>query len=96
MYAYKINDNGYIIDNYLISGEIDIPKDCILVQLPQPLLFHKTKWNGKEWIEGESEEEKEARESQSLLDSLKPSLTEIENAELEIKLITLLTELGVI
>lgn len=96
MYAYEINREGYIINNYLIVGDVPIPESCITEQLPQPLIFYRPKWDGTKWIEGETEEEKANRESQQLLGSLKPSPTEIEDAELEIKILTLLTDLGVI
>jgi len=58
--------------------------------------FYKPKWTGAEWVEGETEEEKAEREEKQLIESLKPSPQEIANAELEIKILTTLTELGVI
>lgn len=57
MYAYEINDEGFIINNYLVDGDIEIPDGCIFVQLPQPLLFYKPKWTGEEWAEGATQEE---------------------------------------
>lgn len=96
MYAYEIDTEGYIVNNYLIGGDVQIPEDCITEQLPQPLHFYKPKWNGEEWIEGETDEEKAERESQQLLESLKPSPSEIADAELEIKMLTMLKELGVV
>ncbi|MGE8004391.1 hypothetical protein [Lysinibacillus sp. NPDC093216] len=96
MYAYEIDSEGYIINNYVIDGDIIVPDGCITEQLPQPLLFYRPKWSGKEWVEGETEEEKAERESQQLLESLKPSPPEIVDAELEIKMITMLREMEVI
>jgi len=96
VYSYEIDEKGFIINNYYDNGDVEIQDSCITVQLPQPLPFHKPKWNGVEWTEGETEEEKAERESKQLLESLKPSLTEIANAELEIKILTTLTELGVV
>ncbi len=95
MHAYKIDDKGYIVDNYVIGGVTLVPDGCITVQLPQPLLFYRPKWLGEEWGEGETEEEKAERESRQLLESLKPSLPEIVDAELDIKILAMLTELGV-
>lgn len=96
MYAYEINKEGYIINNYLIDGDVPIPENCITEQLPQPLLFYRTKWDGTRWIEGETEAEKVERESRQLLESLKPTPEELANAELEIKILTMLTDLGVV
>lgn len=57
MYAYEIDDGGFIINNYLIGGEVDVPNGCVRSQLPQPLLFYKPKWNKEKWIEGATQEE---------------------------------------
>lgn len=57
MFAYAIDDSGYIIENYLIGGGVEIPDGCIDVQLPQPLIFHKPKWDGEQWGEGATQEE---------------------------------------
>lgn len=96
MYAYKIDENGFIIDNYLIDGDTPIPNGSITVQLPQPLPFYRTRWNGEEWVEGETEEEKAEREALATLEALKPTLEQLEQADFEIKSITLLKELEVI
>lgn len=96
MYAYEINTQGYIINNYLIGGDVLIPESCITEQLPQPLTFYRPKWNGTKWTEGETMEEKANRESQQIVESLKPSPLKIADAELEIKLLTMLKDLGVI
>lgn len=57
MYAYKVDNEGFIVDNYVIGGDVPVPDECITVQLPQPLPFHRSKWNGAEWIEGATQEE---------------------------------------
>lgn len=57
MYAYKIDAEGYIIDNYVVGGDVTVPDECITVQLPQPLLFYRPKWSGVKWIEGATQEE---------------------------------------
>lgn len=57
MYAYEIDSKGYIINNYDIGGDVTVPDGCITVQLPQPLPFYRSKWNGAEWIEGATLEE---------------------------------------
>lgn len=98
---YEVNSEGFIINNFMgefdNSGELVKPVgDYVTVRLPQPLYFYKAKFDGTQWIDGETEEEKAERESQQLLESLKPSPSEIANAEIEIKILTTLTELGVI
>ena len=100
--VYEIDSNGFIIDNYV--GEFNEgalvtdfgDKVMVLERLPQPLLFYKPSWDGAKWVEGETAEEKAERESAQALESLKPSPEELADAELEIKVITMLTEMGVI
>lgn len=98
--VYEIDINGHIAEIYVAefdeSGKPveELAKDKIVKDPPHGL--YRAKWNGTEWIEGETEEEKTERESQQLLESLKPSPNEIADAELEIKMLTMLTDLGVI
>lgn len=96
MYAYAIDSKGFIVKSYLVGGDVAVPSTAINVQLPQPLPYVHPKWNGKEWVEGETEEEKTEREEKQLLESLKPSTKEIADAELEIKILTMLTDLEVV
>lgn len=108
--VYKIDENGFIVDNYLAEfykdevlfkvigftdDEIDI-SELITIPMPSPLLYFKPKWNTSEWLEGETDEEKAERESAQALESLKHSPSEIADAELEIKVVTMLMEMGVI
>ncbi|WGF39876.1 MULTISPECIES: hypothetical protein [Lysinibacillus] len=86
IYIAEINEHGNIVD--------EDKQGFIIVDIPSGLF--KYKWNGAEWIEGETEEEKTEREALQLLESLKPTLEELANAELEIKMLTILTELEVI
>lgn len=97
--VYEINKQGFVINvdtaNIDESGNIlDEDKKHMIAVGYQGL--YKAKWNDAEWIEGATQEELEERESQHLLESLKPSQNEIANAELEIKILTMLTELGVV
>lgn len=97
--VYEVDDNMYLKEIFVADidehGNIldEDKQGFITVDFPSNLF--KPKWNGIEWVEGETEEEKAEREAQQLLESLKPSPTEIADAELEIKLITILTELEV-
>ena len=98
--VYKADENGFLKEIYVAEvdegGKIlnEDKKDLIPIDPPHGLF--KARWTGEEWIEGELEEERTNRESQYLLDTLKPSPSELADAELEIKVITMLTELGVI
>lgn len=93
--GYAIDDNGFIIDTVLVGGNFDYIYSNVIT-VPYNSEYHRNRWDGEKWIEGETEEEKTERESQQLLESLKPSPEEIANAELEIKMLTMLTDLGVI
>ena len=57
MYAYKIDSDGYIVDNYVVGSDVLVPDGYITVQLPQPLPFYRSKWNGVKWVEGATQEE---------------------------------------
>ena len=98
---YAVDNDGFITEIYVgefdDSGNLTYPVgDYVTIDPPQPLTFYKPRWNGSEWVEGESAEERNERESLVLLDSMKPSKGEIDDAELEIKIITLLMEMGLV
>lgn len=98
--AFEVDNDGFLVDFYIVTIDennkiVDEGKEnFILVDMPNNL--HKPKWNGETWVEGETESEKLEREVLQSLESLKPSPSEIADAELEIKMLTMLTELGVI
>lgn len=98
--VYEIDINGHIVEIYVADFDEhgnpveELAKDIIVEDPPHGL--YRAKWNGTKWVEGETQEEKDERESQLLLESLKPTPSEIADAELEIKILTTLTELGVI
>lgn len=88
-YYFIVNENGFIIGATEKEGEKTV-SDLNMSS------FHKPKWSGIEWVEGESEEEKAEREARHQLELSAPSPEELADAELEIKIISLLTELEVI
>lgn len=98
--VYEIGKNGYLKEIYLANvssnGEILDKDKTHFISTDPPHGLYIIKWNGAEWVEGESEAELAEREAKQQLETLLPSPEEIEDAELEIKMITLLTELGVI
>lgn len=96
VYAFVVDQNGFISHSVIIDDLENIPENTVIEMFPTNLVLIKPKWNGSTWIEGETEEEKAERESQQLLESLKPTPVEIADAELEIKMITMLSDLGVV
>ncbi|MED4701601.1 hypothetical protein P9436_21420 [Lysinibacillus capsici] len=103
MLLYKINEEGFLQfgEEIFVSDNATIPDGYTDISLPtdlngNQLPFYKPKLVENKWIEGETAEERADREAQQLLESLKPSPEELADAELEIKLITILSELGVI
>jgi len=96
IHAFKIDENGFVIDSVAITDS-ELSSDVYITE-PYPIdnILIKPRWNGNQWVEGETEEEKSEREVKRLLESLKPSTPEITDAELEIKIVKILKELGVI
>ncbi|GEM_PF-1134782 len=98
--GYLVSSEGYIIEPVTVVlkdfNEDDAPENLIMTSPPIDGSLWTPMWNGAEWVEGETGEERAERESQQLLESLKPSPQEVVDAELEIKLLTMLTELEVI
>lgn len=63
---YQLDENGFISEIHLGSFDEDgklidpIFNDEVilcLTTLPQPLLYHKPKWDGEKWTEGATQEE---------------------------------------
>ena len=99
--VYKVDDNGYIIDNYVgefdEEGNLVSPEgDFVTESLPQPLHFFQPRWNGEEWEEGETEDMRAVREMHALEMSLEPDPDVVRDAMLEIKILNLLTDLEVL
>jgi len=98
-HIYKIDDKGFVSDIEVGTFDTDgnlISHTVEYITMDYPPEYYKPRWTGIKWVEGETKEEKDGREAQRLLESLKPSPSEIADAELEIKMITMLTEMGVI
>lgn len=95
--GYIIDKNGYVIDSIIVKSEFEEVKDNV-VSISQPLgvSFYNRRWNGYEWVEGETVEEKEKREHLEYLNSNKPSQEEIEKAKFELQTIETLKSLGVV
>lgn len=93
-YAYIINEEGFVINTKVFDIDDELDETVVKTFIPNGI--NKARWNGSEWVEGETANQKAEREAQQMLESLKPSQNEIEDAELEIKMITMLTEMGVI
>lgn len=97
--VYEIDASGFIKEIYvteIIDGEIleQDKKSYVIIDPPNGL--YKAKWKGTKWVEGETAVEKEEREMIEKIKDLQPSQTELEDAKLEIKILTLLSELELI
>lgn len=100
-HIYQLNSDGFIEEVFLGEFDdegqlIDPVGEYVTTDLPQPLPFYRPKWNGSKWIEGATKEELEKHKEQQLLENLQPSVEEILDADLEIKILTMLLEMEVI
>ena len=95
--AYIIDNDGYIIDSIVIKSEKEeVNGNIVSISQPDNISFYRRRWNGFEWVEGETEEDRNKREYREYLASLTPSNSEIEEARIEIKSIKLLQDMGVV
>ncbi|WP_409370302.1 hypothetical protein [Lysinibacillus sp. 38-6] len=99
-HIYQVNSDGFIEEVFLgqfdETGKLIEPiGEYVTTDLPQPLPFYRPKWDGIQWVEGAREEELAEHKEQQLLESLKPSVEEIEDADLEVKILTMLLEMEV-
>lgn len=98
--VYELHPNGRIMEYH--SAELDDDGNIIdedkksFIAIPAPSILHQPKWDGEQWVEDETQEERDIREEQQLMDSLVPSQDDLIDADLEIKTITLLMDMGVI
>ena len=50
--VYRIDENGYFMEDVILKQGEEIPSDCVTERPPQPC--YKPRWTGTEWIdEGE-------------------------------------------
>jgi len=95
--AYIVDNDGYIIESIVIKSEKEeVNGDIVSISQPNNISFYRRRWNGVEWVEGETEEDRNKREYNEYLASLIPSNSEIEEARIEIKSIKLLQDMGVV
>lgn len=99
-HIYQVNNAGFIEEVFLGEFDddgklIDPVGEYVTTDLPQPLPFYRPKWDGTKWIEGATKVELEKHKEQQLLEDLKPSVKEIMDADLEIKILTMLLEMEV-
>lgn len=97
LYAFVIDDDGFVTGATIVDTSNRKPlMNEITEGFPIDKMLHKPKWDGVQWVEGESQAEREERESQVLLESLNPSEKELSKAERELETIELLLEMGLI
>lgn len=49
MQIYRIDENGYFVEDVILKKGEEIPNDCIEIRPLQPC--YKPRWNGTEWVE---------------------------------------------
>lgn len=99
--VYQVDSDGFIEEVFLGEFDdkghlIDPIGEYVTTDLPQPLLFYRPKWDGTQWGEGATHEELAKYKEQQLLENLKPSVQEITDADIEVKILTMLLEMEVI
>lgn len=60
--AYRVDENGYIVDTLVVDKDSKVDKDIIILDKPDGL--HRAKWTGVEWVEDMSQEEIDALNNQ--------------------------------
>lgn len=97
--VYEIDGKGFIKEIYVAefdNGHILDADKQNYISIDPPHGYYKAKWIGTEWVEGETAEEKAEREMIDKIQDLQPSQTELEDAKMEIKVLTLLLVLELI
>lgn len=99
----EVNTEGFIVDNHVANVDeegniLDEEKQSFILRPVEGLLLYKPRYNfDKElWEEGITEQELADLEEQARLASLIPTTEQIQESELEIKILTLLVEMEVI
>jgi hypothetical protein len=90
----KIDSNGLYVEDVLLKDEDLTPDDCVETTCEGGFIHPKFE-NGS-WIEGATSAVIAEVEEQKKKDNAKPSETEMIDAMVEIKVIEVLTALGVI
>lgn len=93
MQVIKIDEQGFVIGIEHINQDEQVDFNYVSVSPPQTPSFFKAKWDGKKWVEGKPQEE---IDFEQLLKSLQPTQQNLDAADLEIKILTLLLEMEVI
>ena len=92
-YAYELDEKGFIKDNYIVGGPVEVPKGSITIQLPQPLYLYKPRWVERNWVEGATQEEiEEMIKPLPQAPTLEEQLAERDKQIIELKAKQILTE----
>lgn len=97
--VYEVDGNGFLLNIHVAEvqdGIILDPDKRDMVTVDYPSGFLKYKWDGHKWIEGATQWELDEWVAQKTIEEMKPSKEEVQDAELEIKMITILMELELI
>ena len=77
MQAYRVDENGYFVEDVILEEGEEIPSDCVTERPPQPCW--KPRWTGTEWVE-----EGEPPEPQPKEPTLEERLEALEAAMLDV------------
>lgn len=80
--AYKIDNDGFYTEDYIYEEEQELGNNIVTKEMPEGLI--KSKWNGREWIEGATQEYKDGIKSAltSTL-TLEERISMLENLQLQ-------------
>ena len=87
------DDNGFYIGEEIVEYGTPLLENQYLAEINEEISFYKPKLVNGILVEGKTEEE---FLQESLITALIPSQDKLDEADFEIKVITLLSELGVI
>lgn len=91
MLLFRIDTEGYFIEDYFLTKDVDLPDDVVWIKIPQGL--HKPRLVDRLWVEGKTADE---FAEDAFYEALQPSHLQIEKATRELETIELLIEMGVI
>lgn len=76
--AYKIDKDGFYLEDYIYEEGQELESNMIITEMPQG--FIKSKWDGREWIEGATQEYIDSLKSTEIVPTESDRLTALESA----------------
>lgn len=83
VYAFEINEDGYIIGS-LLADPNNLGNNKVITPIPPDVIF-KPRWTGSKWIEGATQAEiDEITKPQPIIPTLEQRIAELENTILNL------------